>query len=288
LASYFSRRVIGDCGCGRLLAAGVEYGVFKKLNNVPLFFYSATIFLPLMAVGFAGVLTWSRSWSNGCGKIKGGDGDGSRRYPLAGFGMQSAAGAWGHFHTRIDMWTQQSVPTLRRMAFVNAHTTKDDFVIVPKQIYWLARCDRRSMLTFCARYKEWTTICRCRRTYRRNSTGSIVGWRGEVLVLEYASSSKRSLTDKPGSCQWALMRCIPSLTRRTGSDPASTQEKWPLVFHQAPIWCWQTRVCEGDEIAWRRTNEHWLLFRRTTRRRTSARSSSWCYPSRKSRSPGGR
>ena len=39
------------------------------------------------------------------------------------------------------------------MAFVNAHTTKDDFVIVPKQIYWLARCGRRSMLTFCARYE---------------------------------------------------------------------------------------------------------------------------------------
>ena len=39
------------------------------------------------------------------------------------------------------------------MAFVNAHTTKDDFVILPKQIYWLARCDRRSMLTFCARYE---------------------------------------------------------------------------------------------------------------------------------------
>ena len=38
------------------------------------------------------------------------------------------------------------------MAYVNAHTAKDDFAIVPKQIYWLARCDRRSMLTYCARY----------------------------------------------------------------------------------------------------------------------------------------
>src|SRR5207249_3807793 len=35
------------------------YGVFKKLNNVPLFFYPATTFLPLMAVGFAGAVTWA-------------------------------------------------------------------------------------------------------------------------------------------------------------------------------------------------------------------------------------
>ena len=34
------------------------YGVFKKLNNVPLFFYPATIFLPLLAVGFAGAMVW--------------------------------------------------------------------------------------------------------------------------------------------------------------------------------------------------------------------------------------
>ena len=42
------------------------YGVFKKLNNVPLFFYPATIFLPLMAVGFAGVLTWA---GEGCKRL---------------------------------------------------------------------------------------------------------------------------------------------------------------------------------------------------------------------------
>ena len=131
------------------------YGVFKKLNNVPLFFYPATIFLPLMAVGFAGVLAWAGGLAKRVAPKLG------NVLPvaiavvvLAGFGLESASGALGRFHTRIDMWTQQSAADAEAaMAFVNAHTTKDDFVIVPKQIYWLARCGRRSMLTFCARYE---------------------------------------------------------------------------------------------------------------------------------------
>lgn len=131
------------------------YGVFKKLNNVPLFFYPATIFLPLMAVGFAGVLVWVGEASRRIAPKQG-------NLPatiiaivvLAAFGLPSASGAWQHFHTRIDMWAQQSSTDAEAaMAFVNSHTTRDDFVIVPKQIYWLARTDRRSMLTFCARYK---------------------------------------------------------------------------------------------------------------------------------------
>ena len=131
------------------------YGVFKKLNNVPLFFYPATIFLPLMAVGFAGVLTWAGELVKQlAGKSKEATAATVAIIVLAAFGMQSTSGAWNHFHTRIDMWTQHSATDAEAaMAYVNAHTAKDDFVIVPKQIYWLARCNRRSMLTFCARYE---------------------------------------------------------------------------------------------------------------------------------------
>ena len=39
------------------------------------------------------------------------------------------------------------------MRYVNQHVVASDFVMVPKQIYWMARCERRSMLTFCARYE---------------------------------------------------------------------------------------------------------------------------------------
>ncbi len=131
------------------------YGVFQKLNNVPLFFYPATIFLPLMAVGFAGVLAWAGELTKRLAIKSGEEAAGTVAVlVLAGFAWPSATGAWGHFHTRIDMWTQQSVPDAEAaMAYVNAHVAKDDFVIVPKQIYWLAHCDRRSMLTFCARYE---------------------------------------------------------------------------------------------------------------------------------------
>ena len=38
------------------------------------------------------------------------------------------------------------------MRFVNERTTANDLVIVPKQIYWLVKNAKRSMLTYCARY----------------------------------------------------------------------------------------------------------------------------------------
>ena len=126
------------------------YGVFKKLNNVPLFFYPATIFLPVMAIGLAGVMDWIGQLAM---KL-----DAKLRWVPAAIGLAALAipslgGAWGHFDSKIDLWTQHSVREAEAaMAFVNANTANDDFVIVPKQIYWLVKASRRSMLTFCARY----------------------------------------------------------------------------------------------------------------------------------------
>jgi 4-amino-4-deoxy-L-arabinose transferase-like glycosyltransferase len=212
------------------------YGVFKKLNNVPLFFYPATIFLPLMAVGFAGVIMWAGELAK---KLAPKSGNAAVTViaivVLGGFGLQSASGAWGHFHTRIDMWTQQSAPDAEAaMAFVNAHTMKDDFVIVPKQIYWLAHCDRRSMLTFCARYEGvdndmpvpahiplelYWFDCRLEQA--------------KFLVLEYGVE-QRTLTDGR-SVQLPIgidavytlsLRGVREIVQRT------QDEKWPVVFHQ--------------------------------------------------------
>jgi hypothetical protein len=212
------------------------YGVFKKLNNVPLFFYPATIFLPLMAVGFAGVIAWagelaeklSPKSSNMAVTV-------IAVVVLGGFGLQSASGAWGHFHTRIDMWTQQSAPDAEAaMTFVDAHTTKDDFVIVPKQIYWLAHCDRRSMLTFCARYEgvdndmpvpahipleQYWFDCRLEQA--------------KFLVLEYGVE-QRTLPDGRlvqlpigiDAVYTLSLRGVREIVQRT------QDEKWPVVFHQ--------------------------------------------------------
>jgi hypothetical protein len=131
---------------------GLMYCVFQKLDNVPLFFYPATIFLPLHALGVAGIVTWA---GEGLAKA---NVPGGRIVPAAvvcgWFGLAAVNGSLGGFHTKIDLWTQQSVPAAEGvMAWVNERTTPDDFVIVPKQIYWLAKTNRRSMLTYCARYK---------------------------------------------------------------------------------------------------------------------------------------
>jgi 4-amino-4-deoxy-L-arabinose transferase-like glycosyltransferase len=127
------------------------YGVFKKLNNVPLFFYPATIFLPLMAVGFAGVLAWA---GEGCKRLGAVGGRALPALALVLFAFPSLAGAWGHFNTRIDQWSQNSADEAEAaMRYVNQHIAPGDFVMVPKQIYWMARSERRSMLTFCARYE---------------------------------------------------------------------------------------------------------------------------------------
>lgn len=126
------------------------WGVFRKLNNVPLFFYPATIFLPLMAVGVAGVLTWAGEllarWEKNLRWVP-------AIVVLLLFGAASANGAWGRFESKIDLWTQHSVAEAEAaMRVANDLCAPDDFMIVPKQIYWLARTQRRSMLTFCARY----------------------------------------------------------------------------------------------------------------------------------------
>jgi hypothetical protein len=126
------------------------YGVFKKLNNVPLFFYPATIFLPLMAMGFASVLAWA---GEGLQRIRV---PGGRVLPvlvMLPFAWQSLDGAVGGFASKIDLWSQRSVKEAEAaMALVNANTTGDDMVMVPKQIYWLVKNAKKSMLTFSPRY----------------------------------------------------------------------------------------------------------------------------------------
>jgi uncharacterized membrane protein len=130
--------------------------VFKKQDNVPLFFYPATLFLPLMALGVAGTLAFAGQFF------------GRRIKPaaviiplgvLAAFGLTSLYGSWNHFRTKIDIWTQQqtSVPSVEKlMAYVNEQTTAEDFVLVPKQIYWLVKNARKSMLSHCVTYEGRT------------------------------------------------------------------------------------------------------------------------------------
>jgi len=213
------------------------YGVFKKLDNVPLFFYPATIFLPLMAVGFASVLAWAGELVRRMA-LKSGDAAATTVAvaALAVFAVPSVQGAWDHFHTRIDMWSQQSaVDADAAMAFVNGHTTKDDFVIVPKQIYWLAGCDRRSMLTYCARYNGvvndmpvpvpiphelYWFDCRMEQA--------------KFLVMEYAAQEVTLPDGRHGQLPIGIdaVYTLPVLKGVREIVQQVQEEKWPVVFHQ--------------------------------------------------------
>ena len=103
-----------------------------------------------MAVGFAGALTWLGEVAKRAGApviLPG-------VVACAVFGVGTLQGSLTHFHTKIDLWTQQSAEDAEAaMQYVNDRTTTNDFVVVPKQIYWLVKHARRSMLTYCARYK---------------------------------------------------------------------------------------------------------------------------------------
>jgi hypothetical protein len=122
--------------------------VFRKQDNVTVFFYPATLFLPLLALGVAGALA-------SAGELVG-----RKVKPavliiplgvLTAFGLTSLRGSLDHFRTKIDYFTQVSVREADdAMALVNANTTAEDFVLVPKQIYWLAHStEKKSMLSHC-------------------------------------------------------------------------------------------------------------------------------------------
>jgi len=137
------------------------YAVFKKLNNVPVFFYPATIFLPMLAIGFAGAVERVSDWSRQ--RLAG------KSFPprlityllpgvvLGFFGMVSLGAAWGHFRTKVDPWTIHSPADAEAaMRYVNAHTTEQDFVLIPKHLYWLVNHARSASLADSVAYNGQT------------------------------------------------------------------------------------------------------------------------------------
>ena len=135
------------------------FPVFRKQDNVSWFFYPATIFLPLMALGVGGAAEQAGrlvAWV--VGKK---DAVELRLLPgilaLGCWGFTSLLGSVGHFDTVIDRFTQSSVPEAEAtMKYVNEHTASGDFVLVPKQIYWLVDRARKSMLSHCQTYEGRT------------------------------------------------------------------------------------------------------------------------------------
>jgi hypothetical protein len=136
-----------------LWVVAVAFAVVRRRGStLSTFMYPATVFLPLLAVGVAGLVASAAAlarspsprkllWATGIGLI-------------AVLAAVSLRGSLGHFRTKIDYWTQRSVADAEQaMAFVNSHTDPDDFVVVPKQIYWLVRNEKKAMLAFCVNYE---------------------------------------------------------------------------------------------------------------------------------------
>ncbi len=210
------------------------YGVFKKLNNVPLFFYPATIFLPLMAVGFAGVVTWLGEAVARLGA------PGGRALPgillCAVFGYGALDGALTHFDTKIDHWTQRSSADAEAaMRFVNERTTTNDLVIVPKQIYWLVKHARRSMLTFCARYEGVDNDMPVPTHIPKE-----LYWfdprleNAKFVVMEYGVQEVTLPDGRRGQLPVGIdaVYTVPVLRGVREVVQRMQQEKWPVVFQQ--------------------------------------------------------
>ncbi len=129
--------------------------IFKKQDNVSWFFYPAMIFLPFLALGVGGALYQAgRLAARVFKKDALATSLGPGVVALVLWFLPTLSQAWGHFDTMIDGFTQRSIPEAEAaMSFVNANTTGDDFVLVPKQIYWLVKDARRSMLSHCGPYE---------------------------------------------------------------------------------------------------------------------------------------
>jgi hypothetical protein len=131
------------------------YPIFKQQDNLPMFFYPACVFLPLMAMGYAGAIQRAVEivgprWRSA-----------SIWVPVVGVGicgLMSLSGSFVHFRTKVDPWTvQSSAAAEAAMDFVNANTTSQDFVIIPKHLNWLVRHARLSSLPHCVAYEGQTT-----------------------------------------------------------------------------------------------------------------------------------
>jgi hypothetical protein len=61
--------------------------------------------------------------------------------------MVSVAGSLLSFRSKIDRWTVQSWRDAERvMDFVNRSTGPEDFVVMPDQLFWLYRWDRKAQM----------------------------------------------------------------------------------------------------------------------------------------------
>lgn len=201
------------------------YAVFKGRDNIPIFMYPAMVFLPLLAVPFAGLLVRLGELAERLGaasKVQWAP----AAVVLVVFGLISLNGSLGHFRTKIDLWSQHSASDAEAaMEFVNSRTAADDFVIVPKQIGWLVKHARKSMITFSVNYEGqgtdmWPDVIPHDRFWFD------CRWRNaKYLVLAYGQDA----TGRPYGIDAVFTMPMKAVRE---AITAIQQEKWPVVFRQ--------------------------------------------------------
>jgi len=129
-------------------------GVFAARETVPLFIYQAFGFIPLLSIGLSGFLFFCGNFIKFYFKTE-------KPWPaflpaalvLLFTGFISISGSLMQFHTKIDRWMIQSWEDAQTvMDFVNKHTTTNDYVVMPDQLFWLYRWERKAQLIHCAAF----------------------------------------------------------------------------------------------------------------------------------------
>ncbi|MCX7827137.1 MAG: hypothetical protein N2689_16530, partial [Verrucomicrobiae bacterium] len=129
-------------------ALALSYAVLRGRDGLPFMFYPATIFAPLLALGFGGLLV---GMENAVVRLRGGwrwlPASAPTIAALTAFGAVSLWGSLTHFRARIDVLTVH-VPADAEAAarYVNAHSRSQDVVLVPDQLYWLVTTPRAAQM----------------------------------------------------------------------------------------------------------------------------------------------
>jgi 4-amino-4-deoxy-L-arabinose transferase-like glycosyltransferase len=202
-------------------------GVFKSRETVAMFLYQALGFIPLMAVGFAGAMVLISEW---IGKFAPTLPRIARVAPavvlIGAFGVISLDGSLNHFHTKVDYYTIHSwQDATAAMQYVDAHTTPEDFVVMPDQLFWLYKHERKAQLLQCSHYEygieENLTIGVPKEQYWFDSRLE----NAKYLVLAYAAADETSPSGID-AIFWSNYKGPRMLIERVQN------EKWPIVFHQ--------------------------------------------------------
>lgn len=200
--------------------------VFRGRSNLSVAFYPAMVFLPLMAVGFAGVLVRIGELA---ARVVPWRQEPARQLPaflaigiLAGM---SLTGSFTHFRTRLDELTARSVPDSEAVAeFINTRSTTNDFVIAPNQLFWLIHA-RKAMLTQCSAYEGEMAWPYCAPVPREQFWFDCDWHNAKYLVLADATDARGQRIGIDGVF-WMRMKNIRAIV--SGIE----QEGWPVVFER--------------------------------------------------------